>query len=530
MILFVVATVALTLFSTAVLLYVSLATGLGPWIGPMLVVLCRMGIWMTHRRHEKQTTALATIISSYGGAIATGIGFSLTTLYFVDAGTWHAWMADPLWFCGFMALLVLSAGLFGVALARRIAPALLADTTISFPVSAAIISAIESAHGLVHNLFFGGGILLAGVIGLLRDGWGSVAALVPVAWSLLPSVFGSVVVFELAPVCWAAGFLAGSSIVRPLLVGMVAKYAVLMPLWQVTRDVAWGGLSLLQTSDITFAFCSGLLLSGLLKSCWQSPARLWQQMWRAVATLSKNTTVVRQGLGMELLAGAAMTGICLALSMPIVAIVLFIGFLVPLLENLGNFSARTGLATYGRYMTLIMLPLLCMPGVSSLQIVVVCTLIGIAGAAVVDTLFSYKIGQYFEISEDRLRWAQLVGIVLTAAMVGFLMWLLCTSFTLGESPLIAHRGISRALLMKTFQFNGLIVLLGVILGFILERCKVNVVMVFGGLIMPNSLIIALAIGAAWRAMTTRVEEWTLFWSGVLAGDVLWMLIDMARGL
>jgi len=507
MILFALSAAFLTIFSTFVLLYVSFATGLGPWIGPLLVLLCRLGIWGA-AQSQKRTIALLTIIASYGGAIATGIGFSFTTLYFIDRSVWEAWLASPLWFCMFMGLLVLSAGLFGVALARRIMPHLAADESITFPVSTAITTAIEEARGAVPSFFFGGGITLAGLVGVLREQFGSVLSMVP---------------FEFAPTCWAAGFLAGGSIIVPLLVGMAAKYAALEPFWQYTRSISWGGLSLLQMPDVTFAFCSGILLIGLLNPYLFNPWLLVQHVRAVLRSLRRNTTALQQGAGVELCAVIAMGSVCVAFGMPVAALAIFILFLVPLLENLGAFAARTGLATYGRYMTLAMLPLLCFPGVSYVQIVIVCMLIGIAGAAVVDTLFSYKIAEHFHIAETRLRLAQLGGILLTALFIGFLVWILCSSFTLGQAPLIAHRGLSRALLMQSFQFNWWVVGAGMLFGLVLEQLRVNAVMVFGGLIMPNGLIIALTLGALARVATTRVIPWTLFWSGMLVGDVAWML-------
>lgn len=391
----------LTVFSAAILLYVSLATGLGPWIGPMIVMMVRLGGSFSFKRLESRTIALITITASFGGAIATGIGFSLPTLYFIDPALWASWMAAPLWFCALMAVLVLSAGILGIRIAKHAVPALLHDAT-PFPVSAAVTSAIASSYGPLEAGIFGGGILCAMATGCANYFWA----------------------LGLSPVCWAAGFLAGTSIVMPMLVGMAGKYVVVAPLGQCYPA--------LSTLDVTFALCSGLLVSSFIKPFVYHPMR-------SIVSLRATTLAVLRKT--DLWSGVLVAGLCYYFNMSLAGVCFFAIILVPLLRHLGDLAAHTGLATYGRYMTIAMIPLMCIPGVSGVSVVIACTLIGIAGGVLVDSLFSYKIAQQCGIDEPTLRRAQYYGVAITAMSIGVLIWLLCTHFTLGVSPLIDRKSV-----------------------------------------------------------------------------------------
>jgi len=504
----------LTVFSAAMLLYVSLATGFGPWIGPMLVLCIRAGSGLLGRaRLDARTVARMTIFASFGGAIATGIGFSLPTLQFVDGGVWDHWMQHPVWFCFFVGSMVIAAGLFGIGIARRIAPLLAEAEHATFPVSSTINRAIEMEHKTKDFAYFGAGVVLPGVVAALRG-----CALYAV---------------QLSPVCWAVGFLAGAGVIAPLFVGLVIQNVGLYFFHACTRDVVWGGLSLLERNDITFAFCSGLLVSSLVRPFLVAPLKMLSAIRdkvivgvRALYT-AEQEAVHSVWQRLEVIGGLLIAGLCCYLRMPIGALFFLAAVFVPVLEHMGQFTVVTGLATYGRYMTIVMIPLLFMPAVSATHVVVACTLVGIAGGALADGLFSYRVGQHFGMQEKTLHRMQVYGLLVTALSVGILFWGLSTHFTLGTAPLVAQRAVSRALLMKAFRFNVLVLVGGFVVGLLLEWVAISPVMVFGGLIMPAGLVLSLIVGALLRHYTRVLEQWTFFWSGVLAGDIVWLVVALA---
>jgi hypothetical protein len=104
--------------------------------------------------------------------------------------------------------------------------------------------------------------------------------------------------------------------------------------------------------------------------------------------------------------------------------------------------------------------------------------------------------------------------------------LLFTSFQIGSPDLFAQRGKSRALLIQSLNFNWIIVVLGFLYGIILKKLKLSPTMVFGGLLMPNHLTIGLVIGAVTSWLSKNSKEQGPIWSGVFAGESLWILFSI----
>ena len=52
-------------------------------------------------------------------------------------------------------------------------------------------------------------------------------------------------------------------------------------------------------------------------------------------------------------------------------------------------------------------------------------------------------------------------------------------------------------------------------------------MVFGGIIMPNSISIGLIIGASLSLLTRNKEDYLPFCAGVFASESLWVLAGIA---
>jgi hypothetical protein len=486
----------LIMLSTATLLYISLATGLGPWIAPILAVL--VGGMMRDTRRA----LLLTISASLGGAVATGIGFSITTIFFLDPALWQQWMESPVSFCGVLCGAVLVAGGWGLYAARHTRENLISQNP-SFPVPQVVCEAVHSSRTGIHvRLLSMGAALAAGVDGI-RDIYGG---------------SGSVYI---APLGWAAGFLAGPGVIIPLLLGMTSKYLVVQPL------VAWGKYSqwlAVPERDALYAVCSGLLVSGLLAGAWQQRASVagrigdWAR-WSHYLHVLETNRMMLGGMGLSV------CGLCVVGGMPVYGALLAVVVIALLIESLLQFAAKTGLAPYGRYMTLAMLPVMCVPGVTLVQAALVCVMVGIVGSVAVDGMHAVVIGQREFLDGKSILRAQLIGLGIAASIVGVLLWFFCSHFSLGVAPLIAHRGLSRALIMQTFQYQSVFVCIGLLLGAFFYAGGISPALVCGGLIMPSTLVCALAVGAGMR-LVQGAGTGTIFWSGVLMGDVLW---NVAQG-
>ncbi|MGD1997708.1 MAG: OPT/YSL family transporter [Candidatus Dependentiae bacterium] len=556
---------------TAILLYVSLTTGLGPWLAPMLVLLAGMVLRFvsTTRGKNRQTDiVLIQTIGSVGSSVATAVGFSLPTLYFLQPKLFNYWLAFPFFFSTLIGVLTFAAGWYGIAVSRMFSPQLQVNSSLSFPVSTVIYETIQSqaqrAHALLLSYGFGGSWLL----GLLRDGWRGFTAVLPRRIQLFPATFQSQLSFQLMPVYWAVGFLAGWPIVLPLLVGMVSKYVVVYPLNNHAAYLSFSFFSPMATTDFVFAFCSGIVLSGTVLSLFKYPKALLKKVFSGGSTSGMATSLLHdisawwdavrphpiavnpdgtmaaegeeQGVPknfgkhfyalfcrLELVLAAAVSILFLTyISFPFLGQGLLLLFTMIATYQLMLFAGRTGLATYGRFMTFAMVPLMLLFSLDNVHITFLCVFVGVAAAAGVDLLFGYQVGKMTGVSNARIHRAQLLGLVVTALSIGVIMWLLCTHFELGSADLIAYRGRSRALLLNSYTLNWWGLALGAAYAQLLSKFKINPTLAFGGLIMANEITLGLALGAALRSSVRDPEHYTPFWSGVFAGDSLWILISL----
>lgn len=516
----------LAVLSAGILLYVSLATGLGPWLAPTLALIAGGVLCLFSHNSKRQAVIYAQAVGSTGGSIAVAIGFALPTFYFLQPTTFNKLLASPFSFALTLGSVVLAAGLWGIAIAHQQAPQLLADSSLRFPVSAAITAALNSTASRISSWLLFGGISSSMMVCWLRDGMRRIATIAP-TWYLGNSLFGTILPLQLLPVAWAIGFLAGLPIALPLLIGMISKYAVVMPLNTLTA---------LSYTDFTFAFCSGIVLGQTVQSLLPMPrlflqrAREWwlntslgfsgQLSEQRSATSERRSSVIDKSL----LLPALLTVIVLtALSFPVAAQLLLLILSYLFTQHLSHFACRTGLGTYGRYMTFAMVPIMLCTAVNEWHITLICVFVGVAGATAVDMLFSYKVAVDNGLAYERIREAQIIGLIVTALTIGILFWLLCSQFQLGGSELVAHRAQGRALLLHSFSFDVPVLLYGALFGCLLKLVRINPILAFGGLIMPNAITLGLVLGAGLRALTRTPDYYAPFWSGVFAGDALWVL-------
>ena len=95
--------VLLSIFSTAVMAYITMATPIGPWIEPTLVLLSTIIFrfifrWSNSQKYYTNALGLSTSSGAIGGILATGFGFAFPTLYFLDPILFKSWLDNPVYF------------------------------------------------------------------------------------------------------------------------------------------------------------------------------------------------------------------------------------------------------------------------------------------------------------------------------------------------------------------------------------------------------------------------------------------------
>ncbi|MGE0009955.1 MAG: OPT/YSL family transporter [Candidatus Babeliales bacterium] len=529
------ATILLSIFSTAVLGYISIATPIGPWIAPTLALICLFVSHVLPARvaPDRTTIALCVAGGSVGGILATGVGFYFPTFYFVDPVAFNALMASPLMFWAYLSGISLVSALFGLLVANIFEEQLLDKDQLPFAIGQ-----------MVHAMIFAGDQvkkawqLCIGFVSTLLFCMAQVSIkgfgpFIPREYMLLRaqglSLFAVpklVLHFDQLPMLIAIGFIAGHIIAIPLLVGLLTLLLIAEPINRLFfADIF--------CHDFTMAFCSGIVVFGALSSIYSVYARSRKQ--KAVQQTSTWASYVQhwQKMHTTFIQHILECVVILALLILMLTYTYF-SWAAQIFVIIATFissyqiiviAGKIGLATMGRFATFVMVPAVLFFGSDGIQATIISTLVGIAGGVGTDILFGRKLTQMSGIPASKTRKFQLLGIITSSIAVGIIVWLLVHQFGLGSPELFAQRAQARALLLDCTHFNYGVLAMGMLFGLLLHQFKINELLVLGGLLMPIDYSLALIIGGFISYYLIDQKEGEPFWSGVFAANSIWMLIQ-----
>lgn len=536
MILFsVITTLVSVCFAVVVLGYTSLATPVGPWIEPVVALFLLLLVRVLYAKSSSEKmqkglriAGLATVAAGMGGAIATSFGFFFPTFYFLDRPLFEIWMANPLQLMLVSAGITFSAGGFAFLVVQYIESGMLADPKTPFPVGQAVSRLLTVGDGIKKSVMllsgFCGTIALSFILWFWR--------LVPQALSLFSgasfSVFRIPAISIQVDLLWmfvGIGFIAGSLLVLPLLVGLFSKILLLGPLHLLF-------FKQFEFKTFLFAFAGGIMLQEAVLSMVKLPklfgsvSRSLRSWWGRGRT-GRAFSVSRALLVQSLLACAVLAGTIVYFSwfgFSVTSQLYLYLFTLICVQQIAVIGGKSGMAPLGRYATFVMLPGLFLFSYSPLQATLVSLFVGLAGIVTVDLLFGRVIGRQLGLERKTVILFQLLGLIISAILIGFVLWKLVLAFGLGSPALFAQRAQARALLINAGQFDPIVLLLGAIFGFVLNRLSISPLLVFTGLIFPEQYSLILIVGGLIAWCTRDRDNWEPFWSGVFAAGSIWMLI------
>ena len=553
-----------SLFSTAVISYVAMATPIGPWMEMTLVLLgtiiFRSFMHRASTKIQMRSLAFTTAAGGIGGAVAMACAFSFPTLYFLDPQLFSSMMNNPFYFCSMMAALVIAAGSFGFLIASQFEKRLLNDPAMLFPIGQMVYNMIA-----IQNQFHKAIQLACGALSALSYSFlQTFTQFIPARITLLPhlnfSIFNIPLVTtrtDMIPMFWAIGFTTGHVIALPLLVAVIARIFLVDPM----HTLFFHHLSHI---DFILAFGAGMAIQGALLGMIDVPKSLSKTIkklgsfvplyslrsgfdaaqglthhrpsTRPPTALSEcNESKGTNGQKFFKYIYKKFTALILLL-IPIVFLTYFafslpaqiylLSFTVICTYQLLIIAGKLGIAPLGRFATFVMIPGLLLFGFNALQITFLATFVEIAGVVAVDMMFGQKVAQLGSIEHPKMLLYQWLGLLISAISIGAIFWLLISHFGLGSPELIASRAQSRAVLVHAFNFDYVVMLLGFVFSYCLKFIGVNPTLVFGGLLMGLDTSLMLIAGGLSTYLVKEKEEHYPFWSGVYATNSIWIFIKM----
>jgi len=514
--------VLFSIFSTSVLTYISLATPIGPWMGPTLALFA-VFFAQFFPSFSSNRIVCATAAGSLGGILATAFGFSFPTIYFLNKSFFKTWIQTPSVFIFSVAALACAAGLLGLWVASAVRKQLLEEQQLAFPVGVLvykIANSIDNQRSLKQLL--GGFVATALYCVMQATQW--FQRIVPATITVIRSCsIGALslpaVQFTMGimPMLWAIGFIAGSMITVPLLVGTLSKVFVLDLLnqWYFPH---------LSMSTFLFAFCSGMVVVGAISSLLVMPKQLFDFLKKTVKKDASVATDVT--LYYALVPVLCVVGLFFWwFSFSLLSQVYITFFAIICAYQIAVFAGRVGLAPLGRFATFVMVPGMLLFGLDALQITILATFVEVCGGVATDGLFGKKAGMLADVDMRIITRYQILGIFISSVTVGVVLWLLVSHFELGSATLFAERAQGRALLVDAAKFDYYVLLCGALYGLLLKKVGFNPMLVLGGLLMPLSLTLGLVCGGLSSSLLGKDVDYEPLCSGMFAANSLCMILQ-----
>lgn len=524
------------LFSSSILSYLAIATMIGPWIAPTIVLFCNITSSILPRRwqssqNRQQQTALIQSIGSIGGAIATGIGFSLPTLFFIDQQTFNQLLAQPLLFCASLTILCLCAGTLGLALGTLIAPTLTQNNQLPFPVSTLTSNLIDAPDNTAQSHQIIRGIALTGIITLLRDGLWKFKSIIPKTTYFFSQYLQQEFAFTVWPTMWAMGFVGGASLTAPLLVGIFTKYIIIYPLHHYTLHLPATFFKPISLQALGIAFCTGIVLADFLVGLYSTLKKIvfplknpsTKKIAHHITSLINYKPQSTSHLILLVLSVLSTSTLFFYCKFSWSTQLLFFILCAIATYYICFIGCKIGLIQYGRFSAYVLIPLYLIFSLTPLQVTIIMVFFNTCAATASDLLFDLKTNAHFNISPQKTWVAQWIGLIITTLGIGIIFYLLFNNFSLGSPDFFAQRSQGKALLLQSLHFNPFIVATGLIFGIIIKYIRLSPTMVFSGIIMPNTISIALTIGALFSLFIPKNEKYTAFCAGIFTSESLWTI-------
>lgn len=545
--------IILSCISTAIMSYISMAVPIGPWIETTLVLIAMLifGIVRSKIDLEKKinTISLATAAGGIGGILATGMGFSLPTLYFVDPNLFNSWIANPIYFSTILAALALSAGSLGIIIAGFFEEKLIVQQQMPFAIGQIVHKIIMAQNQLKKALS-----LLFGFISTITFLYAQTCLnFIAKQFCLISKISFSIfsigpITFrtDLIPMLWSIGFVTGHLIVVPLIIGFIAKIVILEPLFYlythetiintILRNICTTctfmpkltfSLSKISIEDFSVAFCSGMVIYGVLVSFIGLP----KYITKAIKNISySNPTLQLQFNKWHLPVILTSLTLCVLLfsyfNFSILSQIYILACTAIWTYQVLVIAGEMSLAPLGRFATFVMVPGMILFGFNVLQSTLVATFVEITTGVASDTLFGRKLARLTNINHKKIVLYQWLGLIISSLTIGIIFWLIITTFGLGaNTDLPVIKAYGRALLINSKNFDFFSLICGIIFGYALTKTKVNPALVLGGILMPPHFSLILIAGGLSTYLTKDKEEHYPFWSGVFAANSIWMILN-----
>lgn len=502
--------IILSFISTCVMSYLAVSIEVTFWVAPVVSLALIMGLLqLVRQKLSKESVVYLLAAGSLGEMIGLSLGFSWPTLYFLHKNIFLTWMESPTAFAGMITLLVLAAGGLAGIVAYILRPYLINGQDLPFP-TARLVHNLISQTRCVDNGMMIKGFLLSGI-------WSSTALFfrgtLQGFWLLQVHTI---------PTLLSMGFVAGHLVAKPLIIGAFIRFFALHGL----KDLFFCNA---QSESFVLTFALGMLfvvighsLIVLLREfCF------WMYHHRLSLSVSIMSHCMRKHYGW-LFSFLAMLVCCIILHHWHMTFLQqsYLVFACSVACVIVSFIfARVGVLDLPNFGSFVVVPLGYMFYVSSQMLLIAFVFSTICLGLVINLLFSWKIADIARISFRSILKFQLVGFVVAAVSVGFVIWWYVSVLNFNADTLFSSQALLQEKFITLAAYDLRVLLLGFMCAITLYFVTADVAIVIAGCMMNFSVVGWLVLAGFIAYFTKDREKYYPFCFGIYASHAIWLFVQ-----
>lgn len=497
-------TTIFTLISQIMMSYLVLHSSIGPWVGPLLVVVCMTLLMPFISKKWFSDHAIITIAaSSVGGMIGLCLGKTLPAFYFLQKTEFLMWLKNPVLFSAVISFFVLSAGGLGFLIVYLIKDHFINEERLLFPMSNLVhdIVSVEKYSDLHRFMWMGIAIssFWNGIIFITRS-----------------IVHGLLAQIQMIPMLISIGFVAGHEITVPIVIGFLNRLLAI-------DLVHMYYFKYVQTTEFLIMFCLGMLSVTFVKTIIQLLMNYGLiQLFDITAIKSRMLSPLFMIIGSVV---TVMSGVLLymcGVSGVQASIVFCIA--IPIGINVAKVVGEIGIIDIDGFVWCILLPFLYGSTVSSMHLLVIIVFVTIFLGVIVDLIFSYKLTTLSSMPYPYVLRYQTVAFFIAIVTSGFMMWLYAQNFNEDSLQLFAFDAQTFEEIINFGKINYGVLSCGILSGLIVSFTNVPILAVVGATLMSPSTSVWLVLAGATSYIVSDHKKLYPLWFGIYAAGAVWMVI------
>ena len=497
-------TTVFSILSTGLMSLIVMHMPLGPWVGPLFVVVCMAIIIPFVSRKWFQHHAIITIASSsIGGMIGLALGRTLPSFYFLYKEQFLQWVDQPLLFIGTIVAVVICAGGLAFFIAYLIKDYLILDEKLPFPMSKVVYNIVSvDRYDQVHTMMWAG-IGISSVWNIVIMG--------------IKFVFHrSMATYHMMPMLLSIGFVAGDLNVVPMTIGLVNRTILF---W--LRDHYFATM---HKKEFLVLFCLGMLSVQIVNTVAKIIFKHFMHVTYALHGIKLHVITTRSVVCFTtvLLPSSVVLylfGITWLQQLFIIPLLFLIGF------NIAKIIGQIGIVSIDGFLWCVLLVMMYFfTALSSINFLFIAVFASICLCVVIDLSFSYKLASLASITYRRLLPYQLVGFVVAAIASGCIMWYYAQSFDVQSLHHFAPDARDLDAVINFGTFNYKVFVCGIVSGLIMIATGQRLLVVIGSTFISAVESLLLIVAGIFAHFMPKRERYFPLCFGMYAAHVIWMIV------